>query len=248
MKARAHARRKRGHLVCIPHAGGGAAAYARWHTNPDFEIAVVPLPGRDGNYSQPCLTSIREMAQRAAAFIHEEKLEGVVLFGHSMGALVAYESAKLLGCAGPQLIDSLFVSGCQCPTSFTSDCLSEIGDDQEFIRAVAEYGGLAPELLREPGFIEYVLPILRADLAACDTYRYEPHEPLDVPLVAFAGATDTRVPLDHVFGWRKFTTRDFDACVFPGGHFFINANADSILAAIRDRSMRSAASAEPAYV
>lgn len=235
-------------LVCIPHAGGGAAAYARWHANPYFEVTVVPLPGRDGNYTQARLKSVRDMAHHAAAFIQDQQLEDVMLFGHSMGALIAYEAAQLLRSAGRRPIDGLFVSGCQCPTSFTSDRVSEIGDDEHFIRAVAEYGGLAPELLLEPGFIEYVVPILRADLAACDSYRHEPDEPLDIPILAFGGANDVRVPLEHVFGWRRFTTGGFDARVFAGGHFFINAHTESILGAIRDKSIRSAIPAEPAHV
>jgi surfactin synthase thioesterase subunit len=235
-------------LVCIPHAGGGASAYARWRAHRDGEVIVVPLPGRDGDHAQAPLKSIGEMAHQAATFIEDRRLERVMLFGHSMGALVAYEAAKLLRDAAQSPIERLTVSGCQCPASFSSDRLSEIGDDEQFLRAVTEYGGLPRELLQDPAFIDYVLPILRADLAACDAYRYEPGEPLDIPILAFGGANDVRVPLHDVFGWRKFTSAQFDARVFPGGHFFINAHMDSVLAAIRDGSICSGIPAEPARV
>ena len=155
-----------------------------------------------------------------------------MLFGHSMGALVAYEVARRLPRSASSVIARLVVSGCQCPSIFSADHLSEIDNDEAFLRAVSAYGGLPADLLACDELKAYAVSVLRADLSACDKYLYKAGPPLSIPVLAFAGGQDARVSLSEMEGWSKHTTSAFDLRVLPGGHFFLVDHMDSMLSAI----------------
>lgn len=178
------------------------------------------------------MTCIGAMAECVAEELVRRGVHAAVLFGHSMGALVAFEAARILQLRDPWAIERLVVSGCQCPDVFSTDRLSEILNDDAFVRAVDAYGGLPTELLESEEWRAYAIPLLRADLAACDLYRYEPGPSLSIPILAFAGTEDGRAPVQDVLGWSAHTRGNFDQRVLPGGHFFIKKHMDTILAEI----------------
>lgn len=223
-------------LVCIPYAGAGPSVFARWRARFGGDLIAVSLPGREATYAQAPLTSIASMADLAAAVVEAHRVKRATLFGHSMGGLVAYEAAKLLRESRSIAIARLVVSGCQSPASPSRERLSAIVDDVEFMRAVAAYGGVPDQLVEDPVFVEYALPILRADLAATDAYQHRPGARLSIPILALGAEDDRLVPLHDLFGWRDFTSATFEARVFSGGHFFINEHTDAVLAMLRERS------------
>jgi medium-chain acyl-[acyl-carrier-protein] hydrolase len=225
-------------VVCIPHAGGGASTFVPWQRALGHRVLAVTLPGREGRIGEPPLERITDMAEWVVADLRRREIEDAVLFGHSMGALVAYEVARRLPRSASPAIAQLVVSGCQCPAAFSADHLSEIADDDAFLHAVSAYGGLPAGLIACDELKAYAVSVLRADLGACDRYHHEPGPPLSIPVLAFAGTEDARVPVRDVMGWGGFTDSDFELRSLPGGHFFLTQHMDAMLAEIRCRSER----------
>lgn len=216
-------------IVCIHHAGGGAASFAPWRRRIGNGLRAVALPGREARIGEPKLTTIEAMAE----FVHADLVAAgdrdVTLFGHSMGGFVAYEAARVDARAKAGRIARVVVSGCRAPCRYVPDRLSDIHNDDVFLRAVADYGGLPAQVLADEALVAYVLPILRADLGACDAYAHRPGPPLDQPLLALGAASDPFVPLEDVDAWRQATKGTFTFRSFPGDHFFVFDPANPVL-------------------
>ena len=156
----------------------------------------------------------------------------VALFGHSMGAAVAYEFARQLSRTTADRPAHLFVSGFRAPHIPDQDPpISELPDAQ-LLQRVASLNGFEPAILGNAEFVRLILPTLRADIELCDTYRPSAGLPLDCPISAFGGRDDHRTPAAHVAAWRAHTTGRFRLRFFPGDHFFITSARDEVLRVI----------------
>jgi medium-chain acyl-[acyl-carrier-protein] hydrolase len=226
-------RSETGTIVCIPHAGAGALAFKGWRVRAGPSFVVVALPGREATQGRSCLRTIAEMAQHVTDFVDASGLAGVTFYGHSMGALVAYEASRSMNRRRPGIVRRLVVSGCRSPTSPPAVHLSAIADDEAFMTAVTDLGGLPPGAASETAVVAYLLPILRADIGAADAYRHEGGELLRVPLVAVGGDDDPFVPPPALAAWRDVAGAGFEQVVMPGNHFFIFEHADRMLRLLR---------------
>jgi medium-chain acyl-[acyl-carrier-protein] hydrolase len=156
-------------------------------------------------------------------------------FGHSMGALVAYELSCHL-----QKRDivprRLFVSGHRSPELPLSHPELHAVPDQLLVDHLRSLGGTPEALLRHEELLAFILPVLRKDLQACETYAFpsERTQPLECPISAFAGADDRLAPPTAVSGWRKHTREQFALRVLPGNHFFVRSASDALLRSIAD--------------
>jgi surfactin synthase thioesterase subunit len=230
-------------LLCFPHAGGAAASYAGWARSLDTEaIAVVgaELPGRGRGSHEALCTEFDRIVGGFAAAITPFLDRPYALFGHSLGALVAFELARALrerGAPGPAC---LFVSGAFAPQlPATSAHLRFIQDDVPFLEAVAaRYGGVPKIVLEQANLRASIVPALRADLALTETYVYTPAPPLPCAITAYAGADDPIVSADGVEQWRLQTSGDFSCRLFEGHHFYLNRARDALLADLTGRLMR----------
>jgi surfactin synthase thioesterase subunit len=210
-------------LLCLPYAGAGAGAYAAWPRTlgVDVEVSALMLPGRERRWAEPpCVDPVA-----VAAAVATRVDRPYALFGHSMGARLAFEVIRELRRAGGALPVRLFVSGCPAPDEPHTgddpyDGWSEL-DDDELVRRLSAAGGVAPEILAEPELLALLLPVLRADFEWIDGYRYRAEPPLPVPVSAFAGDEDHAAPPARLAGWRRQTTGDFTLRVLAGGHFFL---------------------------
>ncbi|MFG1778054.1 thioesterase II family protein [Micromonospora sp. NPDC049051] len=219
-------------LFCLPYAGGGASIFRRWQDGlPDVEVLPVQLPGRENRISE-------DPAFRAAdvAYAIAERIRGpYAIYGHSMGGRVAFEIVRELRRAGRPLPLRLYVGGARAPhvnAPSHFDGLSEV-DDDELLRRLEAGGGLPAGLLEYPELVELLLPLLRADFAQVDGYRYTPEEPLPMPIVAFSGRADDTVYREHSGGWREHSSAGFTLHEIDGGHFFLNERLPELLAVIR---------------
>ncbi|GAB2649147.1 alpha/beta fold hydrolase [Saccharopolyspora gloriosae] len=221
-------------LVCFPHAGGAASYYFPMSKAlaPDVEVLAVQYPGRQDRRAEPCLTSVEEIAERALDGLRGWAAEGpLTLFGHSMGASVAFEVARRLE-AGGTPVRALFASGRAAPHRTRNEGVHAL-DDQDFVAALTALDGSTTAVLANEELLRMVMPSLRADYRAAETYTYRPGSDVSCPVVALIGADDPKVTADEASAWQERTSGSFELHTFPGAHFYLNAEAEAVQRVIR---------------
>jgi medium-chain acyl-[acyl-carrier-protein] hydrolase len=224
-------------LFCFPHAGGRPAAFRPWleHVPDDVELCAVALPGRDGPSGERPVTQLSELVPRLARDIRAHLGTAFAFFGHSLGALVAFEVAReLRRCHGIEPVH-LFVAGRSAPHRRRAEPPVHQLPDPGFIDAVQRRWGAIPRaVLRERELLALVLPALRADVALVETYVYRPDAPLGCAISCFGGVDDTTVTRDELNAWREQTRAAFILRMVPGGHFFPGSAPRRLVAAVHD--------------
>lgn len=223
-------------LLCFSHAGGSALAFRTWPEKFPWNIQVcaVQLPGRENRLREPYFRRIPELMER----LSEEVLHGmdgpVALLGHSMGAKIAFESARRLRSRyGPQKVVHLFVSGCSAPhLSSGRDPIYTLPDDK-FLERLADFGGTPQDVLANREIMQFLAPRLRADFELDDTYPFVPDTPLECPITAWTGDADDMVPQEAMEAWREHTQSAFSGQVLQGGHFAFYEQENTVLAQVR---------------
>jgi medium-chain acyl-[acyl-carrier-protein] hydrolase len=213
-------------LFCFPYAGGLATVYRPWAAllPSDVELCAIELPGRGARLKEAPVRQLMALVEAAADGLRPALDRPFALFGHSMGALVAFELARRLSAQGLAPLH-LFVSGHAAPHLDSVEPPMHPLPDGEFIARLRDLNGTPPEALQDPELMEIMLPILRADFIACEQHVPAPEPLLDVPMSAFGGIDDPEVSAERLEAWRPYTTRRFVARRFPGDHFFLNAPA-----------------------
>jgi medium-chain acyl-[acyl-carrier-protein] hydrolase len=210
-------------LLCFPNAGGGASAYRLWQERlpSDVEVCPVQLPGRETRLREPALRELPALIELLRVETAQLRQAPFAFFGHSLGALVAFELTRALRRRGERLPAQLFVSACRAPhTEDDGVALSSL-DDTAFLDALREFAGTPEPVLQDRELLALVLPTLRADFALRDGYRHTEEPGLPVPITAYGGEDDEHVPQSSLFGWRAHTQHSFSFARFPGGHFYL---------------------------
>jgi medium-chain acyl-[acyl-carrier-protein] hydrolase len=221
------------HLFCFPYAGGGAATFRTWPARLPERLAVwvVQLPGRASRLDEPAVSDIPALADAVAGALVPHLHLPFTFFGHSMGAVLACEAARALtsrGCPAPR---HLVVSGRRPPEMPGKETPIHLLSDDRFIAEVSNrYGAVPAELMREPEVLTLLLPGLRADFTALETFRPGPRAPLGCPISAFGGTHDRLTPRAHLEAWRGQTTGPAWVRSFPGDHFYLNDQRAALLA------------------
>lgn len=231
-------------VIVFPHAGAGTAAYvrlARAFVERGLAVSIVRYPGRETRLLETPADSVGALVAVLAAELAPRVTGACSFFGHSLGALVAFELAHAWRTAGPTPV-RLWLSG-RRPPQVPADLphLHPLSG-AEFLQAVAaRYEALPPALLRSPELVELTLPVLRADFCCSETYCSPGRLPLDTPITILRGAADRWLDASAVAGWSPHTTGPVDERVFPGGHFFLDTALDqvaSLVAASIARAVR----------
>ncbi|MQS14894.1 thioesterase [Streptomyces kaniharaensis] len=234
-------------LVCFPHAGGAASFFHRYSEalSARYDVLAVQYPGRQDRYAERRLETVAELADGIAGAIAETVTGNrpLAFFGHSMGAVLAFETALRLEAhrAGPAP-SLLFVSARRAPGLRREDGFHRLGD-QELLRELRKLGGTDARLLDDPELFAMVAPTIRADFAAVENYRAEDDSRVRCRVVAMLGDQDPRVDLEQAAAWRDHTIGSFDLRVFPGGHFYLAEHEREVLATVTaqlDRADESA--------
>ncbi|EJK79839.1 thioesterase II family protein [Rhizobium sp. AP16] len=223
-------------LYCFSHAGGDAASYLGWQAAlaPDIEISGIRLPGRGSRFHEAPYRSLDDAVAAVTPVIAAASASiRFAFFGHSLGALMAFEVARSLRRQQLSEPTALIVSGADAPdTRDPRRRLSALGDDA-LLDALTAFNGIPADLLGQRELMELCLPTTRADFEMVETYRYVPDEPLAIPIDVLAGRTDTHIRLDQVATWKNQTSASCTVEWFDGDHFFIDAERDQVLPHLR---------------
>jgi pyochelin biosynthesis protein PchC len=222
-------------VVCFPHAGGSASYYPwlRSAVPPEAELLCLQYPGRQERRREAAIVRFEEMAEAVLEVLSALPPMPMVLFGHSMGSLIAFETARGLERRGREVL-GLIVSGRRAPSVRPPD---RAGRDVGFAETIAEtraLGGMDPALLRDPEVLEMILPVLRADYRLAESYRPEPGAAVSCPMTVLTGDADPRVDQDDAAAWSAHTTGDFVLHAVAGGHFFFNEDRPTVLGHVRN--------------
>lgn len=226
----------RARLVCCPYAGGAASIYRAWAPllSPGIELCALQLPGREQRHREPPLTSMEEVVEatvQATLLLADRPL---VLFGHSMGAIIAYETARALATRGI-LVRHLIVSGRRAPH------LGRIRDnahdlpDADLVKQLRRLNGTPAEVLENDELLAIILPVVRADFRVIETYVQKETTRLTCDLSVLGGESDTDVDLASLHAWREVTTGKVEIRTFPGDHFYLSSQRTALLQFINER-------------
>jgi medium-chain acyl-[acyl-carrier-protein] hydrolase len=220
----------------VPFAGGGASAFRAWpdHLPPAIEVLAIELPGRETRFSDPLIPRRGALITALADAVGPALAPPYALYGHSAGALVAFELARELrrrGAPGPV---HLFASGRRAPHVSEPDPMYQLSDAQ-LVARLRLLGGTSEAVLREPELMAVYLPILRADLAVNEADPIATEPPLPCPITAQGATADPEVSPEALLEWRAHTAGVFERELYPGDHFFMQAAPGPVLKAIAGR-------------
>ncbi|MEO6087650.1 MAG: alpha/beta fold hydrolase [Umezawaea sp.] len=212
-------------LVCLPFAGAGASAFGHWQALAGDEVDVRPvrLPGRERRIDEEPYRDVRTAVEGLLPDVTGSR---VALFGHSLGAVLAYELAVALQDTTEVL--ALFASGSPRPGDPRADRATGLPDD-EFLARVAGFAGVTHEALDDPEMREMVLPTLRADVEMHENYLPSTESGLAVPVVAVRGEDDDLVTYEQAESWSKVAAGRFEHVELPGGHMYLAEHAPALV-------------------
>lgn len=226
--------RPRLRLFCFPYAGGSASIYHQWpsYLPDDIEMCALQLPGRGARIAEEPFVRIEPLMEALEEIIVPFMDTDFAFFGHSLGAIVAYELNCWLEDKGYKLPKRLFVAGRSAPQIVEEEEAIHALPSVEFWRKVEELEGTPEEVLNHPELKELVEPILRSDFELFETWRYKARESLKTPISAMGGLKEFGGKRNNIESWKEQTASEFKLHMFPGDHFFIHDNEQDICGVI----------------
>lgn len=218
-------------LFCLPYAGGSASIYRHWQRAlPDaFEVCAVCLPGRASRFGEEAHSKMSTLTAALVEALEPELDRPFFLFGHSMGAMVAYELASALRAQGIRMPRHLFLSGRPGYELFPRHRIDPPIPDSALIGMLSALNGTPEGVFANKELLDFMLPPLRADMTLVQTHRHRHERPLSCGITAFGGLNDPTVDKDGLTRWRSLTSGPFRLHMFEGDHFFLNTNPAPLL-------------------
>jgi len=221
-------------LICFPHAGGSASYYfpVSRALSLTVDVLAIQYPGRQDRRAERCVDDIRELADLVVAELAEWTDRPITLFGHSLGATLAFEVALRLQDRGVSPL-GLFASGRRAPSCHREESV-HLSDDDHLVDTLSRMSGTDSRALEDEEMLRLILPAVRGDYKAAETYRYRPGPRLRCPVVALIGDDDSEVTVDEAHAWSEHTSAWFAMKVFSGGHFYLNEHAAEVMSEITE--------------
>ncbi len=218
-------------LFCLPFAGTGATIFRGWenYLPAKIEICPVQLPGRETRLKESAFTRLYPLVEALAEGLEPLLDKPFSIFGHSMGALLAFELTRLLQEKKLPLPRQLFLSARPAPQFPGLKDETYRLPHNDFVAKLRQMNGTPEQVLNSPPLLEMLLPILRADFELCSTYNYLPAPPLSIPMRVYGGIADRTLPPESLAAWEALTTGKFSLQVFEGDHFFFLADKERFL-------------------
>jgi medium-chain acyl-[acyl-carrier-protein] hydrolase len=227
-------------LFCFPYAGGGAVSYRDWHKRlpADIEVAAVQLPGREWRIQEPPIADMCLLAADVLEGMRPFLDKPFALLGTSMGGTLIFELARLLRSEGLPAPTCLLPFACGAPHTPESKIFHTM-PDEELLDEIRSFGVLSDELSEHPELLEMLLPILRADCTAHETYDCVEQEAFDFPIWVYGGLGDDTVERDRLDAWSVHTTGDFRVHMIMGGHLFVDEMPSQLIDSLARRLYQS---------
>lgn len=222
-------------LFCFPHAGVGSSAYRGWaDAAPEgLEVCLIQPPGRESRLREAPLTSVADIVSNLMAELEPLCEMPFAFFGHSLGAVVAFETVRRLQRLGAPLPSALFVAASRAPQLAWPHPHVRHLEDVALLEVLnRRYGSVPQVVFRDPELRELLTPAVRADMTAVETYAYEANAPFELPLFAFGGDEDRMVGRQELQHWSAQTTGSFRLRMMPGKHLFAQEKRDDLIAEI----------------
>lgn len=216
-------------VFLLPYAGGGAGLFWPWaeHFAPAVQVFALQAPGREDRFLEPPVRRLAPLVEQFADELVEVVDRPWMVFGHSLGAVLAYELVRALVERGVPDPAHLFVSGSRPPHLLHREGQTHLLPDAEFIDKLRQLRGTPPAVLEHEALMELMMPMLRADFAILETYEHITRLPLHGPVTALSGLDDEPA-LSQLERWGELVDGPFDAVRFPGGHFYIHEHRRDI--------------------
>lgn len=216
-------------LFCFPYAGGDGQLFRAWvkHLSPCLEVVGVEYPGRGRRFSEPLITDACQLVDRLLAAIRPLLDRPFAFYGHSNGALVAYELARRMSSVLLREPQSLVLAAKRSPLLPPGRAMHQL-PDPEFTRVLKHYDGTPASVLELPQLMEVFLPVLRADFALSETYRLESAARLPMPCHLIAGSADRIAPPRDIRAWAPLFAGPVHHHAVAGGHFFLNSHLSDV--------------------
>lgn len=227
-------------LFCFPYAGGGASVYRNWARQIPSTVEVIPveLPGRGKRLTEPPIRKMPALIEALTPVITPLLDMKFAFFGHSMGAIIAFELARELRRRhGPQP-EKIFVSGRQASQIPDRDPITYNLPEDEFRAELLRLNGTPIEVLEHAELMDLLLPLLRADFELIQTYQYCDDTPLHCPIAVYGGLEDNYVPREVLLPWKQQTDAPFSLHMLPGDHFFLHSASHILLELLRQELHR----------
>jgi medium-chain acyl-[acyl-carrier-protein] hydrolase len=214
-------------LICLPYAGAGASVYREWSDQlaDVCEAIAVQLPGREERMAEGAITDMARLASLLADALKSLPRARFAIFGHSMGALLAFELTRELRARGADMPAALLVSACPAPGSATGGERIRNLPDNEFRRRAIEAFDVPASAAADSEVWKSLLPVLRTDVTLMENYTPAEEPALNVPITAFGARADSAVLRQHLLAWSGVTSADYSLRMFDGGHMFVHDRA-----------------------
>lgn len=223
-------------LFCVPYAGVGPSAFRGWAQSlpPSIEVLHVLTPGRESRLRETAVANVAALAHEIASAIAPFSHAPFALFGHSLGGLIAFEVARALREEGLGTPVRLFASACRAPhVPYPFEPLHRLDEEQLLLALNDRYDGSVPkEVMEDRELRALLVPALRADLTALETYQHRRDRPLDCPISVFGGTLDRTIAREALTAWSAHSTRAVRLRLFEGGHFYLQSGRQALLSEI----------------
>lgn len=218
-------------LFCVPYAGGSKGAYLKWsqYINPAIEIDAVEFKGRGGRFGEPFYNSFGEAVEDIYSYIKNKiENEEYAIYGHSMGAILAYELYYRIVADGRRKPRHIFFSGRHSPNVRSYMYVSHKMPDAEFMDRILALGGIPDDVSQSKEVLKFFLPILKNDIRILENYIYIGRNEKIQCNISVLNGTEDRIDPCRKVTWSDLCDKECKLYDFHGNHFFINSYLEDI--------------------
>jgi surfactin synthase thioesterase subunit len=228
-------------LLCFPYAGGSAISFNSWAAkiSEHIEVGIVQLPGRENRSHEPFIKSVGALIPEIGAALRRLDARPFALFGHSVGAVLAYELTRWLEAREAVVPIHLTVAGRSAPHLPRPERALHKLPDVDLIAKLRSFNGTPRVLLENQEIMDFFLPRLRADFELNETYTHIAGPRVRCPITALGGETDSLAPADELGAWKDLGSAQFSSRSFSGDHFFVHQRESDVLRLMESTIMPS---------